>query len=393
MNNIIKSAFFTRIFDAANLQRWNDQVRPVDLRELDKQAHKMVVAWAIGKFHENDPEFDWIQIIEGGIFEFLERLFVTDLKPPLFHKIRSNPEAYRSLIDLSVEGAQEIFSPTWVEKFRNYLLDFEKPASINRQILNAAHYYTTREEFDIIYRAYPYGYNIENIKNEIDEQIKKYGNLTGLAQIVLDKKLQDFIKLIGQMRFQIRWSQTHRVPRTSVLGHMLIVAMIGYMLSEETGMCRKRKVNNFYTGLFHDLPEALTRDIINPVKRHILEIVHSYEHEEMEKVYALIPHAWRKDIEMFTRNEFSNRIIKNGKIETFDTDIPLEYNKDEFSARDGKLLKGADRLAAFIEADLALKNGINNPHFERAKKGVLRDYQEHGKINGIDFAKIARATE
>ena len=38
----------------ANMQRWNDKIRPVELRELDKQAHKMVIAYLIGKF---EPAF------------------------------------------------------------------------------------------------------------------------------------------------------------------------------------------------------------------------------------------------------------------------------------------------------------------------------------------------
>ena len=37
-----------RLFDAAYMQRWNDQIRPVELTELDKQAHKMVVAYMLG---------------------------------------------------------------------------------------------------------------------------------------------------------------------------------------------------------------------------------------------------------------------------------------------------------------------------------------------------------
>ncbi|MGZ7169402.1 MAG: HD domain-containing protein [Halobacteriota archaeon] len=34
-----------------------------------------------------------------------------------------------------------------------------------------------------------------------------------------------------------------------------------------TKRCYRRRFHNFFGGLFHDLPEALTRDIISPVKR------------------------------------------------------------------------------------------------------------------------------
>src|SRR5512147_1626524 len=94
---MIRKAFLLKIFDAANMQRWNDKIRPVELRELDKQAHKMVISYFLGKFEEGEKGFDWIEIIEGGMFEFLQRLVLTDLKPQIYYKIREDREKYRAL--------------------------------------------------------------------------------------------------------------------------------------------------------------------------------------------------------------------------------------------------------------------------------------------------------
>ena len=38
-----------RFTKAASMQRWNDHIRPVELTELDKQAHKMVIAYVLAK--------------------------------------------------------------------------------------------------------------------------------------------------------------------------------------------------------------------------------------------------------------------------------------------------------------------------------------------------------
>ena len=81
---MIRKALLLKIFDAAYMQRWNDKVRPVEMIELDKQAHKMIIAYFLGKFEENTKGFNWIEIIEGGIFELLQRLVITDLKPRYF---------------------------------------------------------------------------------------------------------------------------------------------------------------------------------------------------------------------------------------------------------------------------------------------------------------------
>lgn len=88
---MIRKALLLKIFDAAYMQRWNDKVRPVELMELDKQAHKMIIAYFLGKFEESTPGFNWTEIIEGGIFELLQRIVITDLKPPIFYKIKEDP--------------------------------------------------------------------------------------------------------------------------------------------------------------------------------------------------------------------------------------------------------------------------------------------------------------
>jgi len=88
---MVRKPFILKLFDTANMQRWNDKIRPVELRELDKQAHKMVIAYFLGKFEEENDDFSWIEVIEGGMFGFLQRLVITDLKPQIFYKINLIP--------------------------------------------------------------------------------------------------------------------------------------------------------------------------------------------------------------------------------------------------------------------------------------------------------------
>ena len=65
------------------------------------------------------------------------------------------------------------------------------------------------------------------------------------------------------------------------------------------GSDRSAPSNNFYTALFHDLPEVLTKDIITPVKKSVgglEELIADYEEQEVEdKLLPLLPATWRKD--------------------------------------------------------------------------------------------------
>ncbi len=368
---MIRKPLLLKIYEAASMQRWNDQIRTIELTELDKQAHKMIVAYVLGKCEEDisKKDIDWIEIIEAGLFEFLQRIVLTDLKPPLFHKIKENRDEYEKLnkwVYAKISPVISHLGRDFCKRFKNYLTGDRE--SLSRSIVDAAHFYVTKWEFDIIRRGNPDGYQIEEISENIRISQEKYNDLKSMKELLNSKELTDFVNICGQLRFQIRWSHLYRVPKTSVLGHMLIVAMFSYLFSYLIKTDRKRCINNYFTGLFHDLPEVLTRDIINPVKKSVKgldDLIKDYEHQEMEKkIYKLIPEQWHAEMKMFTEDEFTNKDV-----------------------RDGELVKGADDLAAFIEAYLSLKNGIQNEDLLYAKIN-LREKYKLKIISNIDFGEI-----
>ena len=110
MTIMIHKTFILKLYNAANMQRWNDKIRPVELRELDKQAHKMMIAWFLGKFEE-EQGFDWLEIIEGGIFEFLQRIVLTDLKPQVFNRIKEDQARYNELNKWVFNQLEPVISP------------------------------------------------------------------------------------------------------------------------------------------------------------------------------------------------------------------------------------------------------------------------------------------
>lgn len=375
------------------MRRWNDKICPVDFYELDKQAHKMIIAFFLSKFEEKKKEFDWIQIIEGGLFELLQRLVITDLKPPIFYKIKADKEKYKKLNDWVYDQLQPIISPLgeeFCQRFKNYFN--QNSENINRKILNAAHFYASRWEFNIIARADPDGYEIHAIEKSLKKNIEKYGDLEGLKQLLKTGEYKNFIDLCGGLRFQQRWAHLYRIPKTSVLGHSLFVAILSYLFSLQVKSANRRLVNNYLTGLFHDLPEVLTRDIISPVKRSVeglADLIKEYEREQMQKeVYGFIPKGWHQEIKMYSEAEFENIIFVNGKRKKISDDqISNKYNKDKFNPRDGRLVKAADELAAFIEANEAIINGSRAQEIQKAKL-LIKDKYEKAIIAGINFGEI-----
>ena len=73
---MIKKAFLTELFRAADMRRWNDKIRHIELRELDYQAQKMAIAYVLAKWEElkNPNTVDWITLIERAFLNFLNAL-------------------------------------------------------------------------------------------------------------------------------------------------------------------------------------------------------------------------------------------------------------------------------------------------------------------------------
>lgn len=387
------------LFAAASIQRWNDYPRMVELVELDKQAHKFIIAYFMANMEEN---VNRVHLIEAGIFEFLRRVVVTDIRPDVFRKALQlkEKEINEWVLTKLGDSLKDIENGEFLKRFENYLNDSQMYKK-ERFILKAASYLSTKWEFSIVYQTSQFLSGIDKVKEAVDEEIEDYYELISVRKIALNKKISKVIDLSGRLRFQKRWAQTPRVPETSVLGHMLIVAILGYFYSLHVKACDKRVENNFFCALFHDLPEALTRDIISPVKYSVSgldDIISEYELKVMDdEIFPYIPSGFLKEFQYILglydgkKNEFLDKIKDNDKIKIVDN---IEnYNQNRFQAIDGVALKNCDRLSAFIEATLSISHGVKSKELVRGKAHILESLKEKSQNGAVNFYKLAKDIE
>jgi len=399
---MINPKLIESFFTAASIQRWNDYPRMVDLVELDKQAHKFIIAYFFAKIEiDNGNDIDMSALIEAGIFEFLRRVVVTDIRPDVFHIMleKKKNELNSWVLEQLGEKINDIDGGEFSKRFQEYLID-EEMYKKERFILKAASYISTKWEFSIIYQTSQFLNDIEDVKKAVDSEIEDYYELLGVRKFELGKKLSRFIDLSGRLRFQKRWAQTPRIPETSVLGHMLIVSLLSYFYSLEIKACKKRVENNFFCALFHDLPEALTRDIITPVKYSVSgmnDIISEFEILKIKNdILPLIPYSMRDEFSYLLglyddkKDEFLNKIYQTNIIVV---DKLNTYNEDRYNVIDGQALKACDRLAAFIEATLSISHGVKSNELINGKKETLVKLKENSSISGVNFYELALSIE
>lgn len=436
----IRKVFLQFVFSGANMKRWNDKLRPMDLYEVDKHAHKMIVAWLLFVINSRQlslsERLDLGQaIIEGGIFDYFYRLIITDIKPPVFYSMMQNRQHYQKLSNWVRDELapklshlpDDIFGrfETWIARKTS-----DESPDLASRILDTAHIYASSWEFNIIKQFNSFDREIPKIDATFKRQQTEAASLCGAAELwpeqpgqpgaqgqpgqqnaertqaagkacpTAPSALAGFASLCGQLRFQARWSQTPRIPETSVLGHMFMVACYSYFFSLHLGTCRARAQNNFFAGLFHDLPELLTRDIISPVKNSvegIAELLQDYEQQELEQqVFAPLRADGHEDIARRLHyflgigigSEFASSVYQSNQARKVSFDeLQTHYNADGFDPKDGELLKMCDHLAAFLEAYASVRNGIAPPDLQEAIWRIKRE-KRNDSLGNIHLGAI-----
>lgn len=400
----MEKKFAHKIFEGFSIQRWNDLIRPFDMVEMDKAAEKMVLAYIIGKFEENKGnKIDWIWIIYASLFDLLKKIALCDIKAPIQQMLKKEyPEEYLRLNEWVLNQYKTLLSDEKLfSKFTIYFGQnagsFSIPDELKTtvRVYKAAHKFSSIRELQMI-SVVNEKERLGSIDKELQAEIQPYLDLEGLQKLITHQKAFDFLLKIEQLRFQTRWNQTPRVPQTSVLGHCFFVAIMTLLLGRESNpqMCEKRVINNFFSALFHDLPEAVTRDIISPVKQatdDLPNIVKKIENEIVNKeLVPLMEDFFVQEIIDFTSDEFSNRIkdADGNVVNVSWEELNQKYNEEKYFPIDGRLVRIADHLSALMEADISIKHGITSVHLQNGRDGLLYSYKEDEIINGINVYNL-----
>ena len=335
-------------------------------------------------------------------------------KSPIQRKIKEEyPDEYKRIEEWVLEQYQDVIDDEALfSRFQKYLSQEdlvgdtpEKSAAIRTasRVLRAAHKYSAMREFEML-SVVNEPFRVRNIERELNEDIAPFMDLTGLQLLITKQKPYDFLMIIEQLRFQTRWNQTPRIPKTSVLGHCYFVAALTMLMGIQPGveMCENRRYNNFFSALFHDLPEAVTRDIISPVKQatdELPSIVKRIEDEIVRKeLIPLMEPFYADELLYFTNDEFENRIIlpgvengQDGKSKYSCTlehvsfeDLNTKFNDKKYCPVDGRLVRVADHIAAFIEADSSIKYGITSTHLRDGRDNIRKIYEKKPLVNGVN---------
>ncbi len=385
-----------KLFEGFSIERWNDLARPFELIEMDKAAEKAVLAYMIGKMEESrGASIDWSFVAHGILFDLLRKIALCDIKAPVQRMIRSDfPEEYRRLNEWVVDQYRAVIRDgELLGSFERYVNDEPDRAGVSWRVLRAAHKFSTLRELEMV-RAVNEPFRLVEIEKALARDLEDFADLACIRELAAKGKAWLFLTEIEKLRFQTRWNQTPRVPRTSVLGHSFFVAALTILLGRGRGISPRREYANFFSALFHDLPEAVTRDIISPVKQAtsgLPAIVKEIEDRIVAReLVPLMDEAFRNELVYFTTAEFENRVrAADGVVRVMGYgDLAALADEAASMPVEGKLVRVADHVAALVEADSSIAYGITSAHLRDGRRNILSLYPADKVVNGVPVGAL-----
>ena len=202
-----------KLFEAFSIERWNDFIRPFEMIEMDKSAEKMVLAYIIGKFEENQGnKINWDWMIYASFFDLLKKIALCDIKSPVQRMIKTEyPEEYKKLNEWVVAQYKDVIEDAELyQMFCDYMTgkdieDVKNPEEktiIKRteRVLRAAHKFSAMREFQML-SVVNEPYRTKDIEKQLNQDIESFLDLRGLQLLITKQRPYEFLLMVEQLRF------------------------------------------------------------------------------------------------------------------------------------------------------------------------------------------------
>lgn len=268
-----------RVLSGLNIIRWNTFPR---VREVTALDHLVFVAHVSILFAlETQGRYDLWKILRkilfGGFFTF----YYSDMSSEMKYRIREkDPKMIESLEKKMIQDILREFPDS------RFALDFASTftPSPEDDVIAFAKSWASYYEVYNNSLVFPDAYTklLKNIENralgfEIPE-ISEYFDFDPHNQTSWEK----FLLMIHRLASSFRWNQSSRTIPVSVLSHTYIITFVTYLIGISEDFSDADITDMMLTALYHDIPEAITGDVITPTKKAIpwLEwVIESVEHD------------------------------------------------------------------------------------------------------------------
>ena len=349
-----------------SIKRWSNFPRIEDINPLDNTGYVIHIALFLAFLEEKrGVKLDKEYIIKKVLFDLFKALVLSD--------INSGTRDYINSIDDKIMLKME-------KKVEEYLFSFEgwdfikedmkkvlndKTKKVEDEIILASKKFAWYNECLVNSRVFLFTYDVamEQIQEYLEENKEK---LYSLWELLKNDDYKKYLWHIRRLSHCMRWSGRKRNYEVSVMSHLVMVTFISYILGNLENIEGGEDYDIFrlmLRSLYHDIPEAITGDIITPTKKAVewFEEVLEETEKQMMNDYFFV-HVWEEYKEMITK-----------------------YMLEPFAWKEGKLAKKADIISAMYEAKV--ERDTWNPEFNNIYRNIKKEVNDFNLYSTDHFLK------
>lgn len=355
-----------------SIKRWNNFPRVEYISHLDNVGFTIHIALFLAYLEEKEgkKKIDKVFLIKKIIFDSFKGLILADINAGTRDYIQKFDKEIFSKVE--EKGLEKIFSldaPVYIlEDLKSTILDSSN--RIENTLIAAAKKYAGFLEAKTNHTVYDDVYELP-LKQLKDSLKKLRGKLRSLDILLSEKSYKKYLTHVRRLSHSMRWSGESKLLPISVMAHLVEVTFISYIIASIENH-EGNKVNTLellLRSIYHDIPEAITWDIINPTKKSVPGFAEVLEKVEVamldDYLFCHAPKHFKKEIESYIFTPFEGeegKLVKYSDIfaALFEARIESLYGNtrefDDITAKLQKLLIDVD----FPSVNYLLKNWLTS---------------------------------
>lgn len=349
-----------------SIKRWSNFPRIEDITPLDNTWYVIHIALFLAYIEEKRwVKLDKEYIIKRVLFDLFKALVLSDINSGTRDYINKIDDTIMSKMETKVE--EYLFSFEWwdfiKEDMKKVLYDDTK--KIEDEIILASKKYAWYNECLVNSRVFLFTYDVamEQIQDCLEKNKKK---LYCLWELIENDDYKKYLGHIRRLSHCKRWSGRNRNYEVSVMSHLVMVTFISYILWNLENLESDWDYDIFklmLRSLYHDIPEAITWDIITPTKKSVEwfpEVLEEVERQMMNDYFFV--YVW---------DDYKKMITK--------------YMLDPFFGKEWELAKKSDIISAMYEAKI--ERDTWNPEFNNIYRNIKKIVNDFNLSSTDHFLK------
>lgn len=351
--------YINLMFRWISIYRWNNFPRIENVTETDNLAyvlHTIVIMKYMLEEKEKikiNLDFVFKKIILWSFVTFM----LSDINSDLKQRIKQKNNIMYTKLELKVYNLI-----LWINIPQRIKTDFENILQSDNTIFWTQFWFENKlirfcklrvAKQEALHNAMVYKNNYKKVIESMDEKLNN--EEFAIFNKYMTKNIENYLENIRRLQFAQRWNKMRRIYPISVMSHLFIVFFLCYLIWTLEELKSEKITELMLRGLYHDISEAITWDVVTPTKKAI---------------------NWLEDllVEIETDMVEESLLIYIKKFK-FQKDIK-KFILDSKEWEIWKLLKIADIFSALFEAKVESHNNDEFLEIYRKTKKLLnsRDY-------------------